>query len=74
MYDSQTDQEISGRNEARLNDIFPQERDDYLWKRRNVNGYRRKEPMIGNWMCMIGELTGPPPKMTVPCNRVKINR
>jgi hypothetical protein len=37
LYDSQTDQEISWRNEAGLNDVFPQQRDDNLWERRNVN-------------------------------------
>ena len=31
--DSQTNQEISRRNEARLNDVFPQERGDYLWEK-----------------------------------------
>ena len=31
--DSQTNQEISWRNEAGLNDVFPQERGDHLWEK-----------------------------------------
>ena len=81
MYDSQTNQEISWRNEARLNDVFPQERGDYLWnktERKWLSKIKSKElnETVATKHCIINKikirkLTGPPPKMIVPFIKVE---
>ena len=81
MYDSQTNQEISWRNKARLNDVFPQERGDYLWDKKERKWLskitsKKLNETVATKHCAINKikirkLTGPPPKMIVPFIKVE---